>query len=136
MGYRKERHSVTGLRIHLVCVLKGRNDLLTAESLVVLESAFNVVAKKMNFVIEEFNGEEDHVHVLIEYPPKLSVSQITNALKGVSSRRYGQAGFRKPQNKAALWSPSYFAVSVGGAPIEVLKKYIKDQSRPTLDSAP
>ncbi|MGL5079566.1 MAG: transposase, partial [Waterburya sp.] len=30
----------------------------------------------------------------------------------------------------ALWSPSYFAVSVGGAPIEVLIKYIKDQSRP------
>ena len=65
------------------------------------------------------------------YPPKLSVSQITNALKGVSSRRYGQAGYKKPHVEA-LWSPSYFSVSVGGAPIEVLKQYIKDQSRPPL----
>jgi putative transposase len=77
----------------------------------------------------EFNGEADHVHALIEYPPKLSISQIANALKGVSSRRYGQAGNKKT-HKEALWSPSYFAVSVGGAPLEVLKRYIKEQSRP------
>jgi len=61
----------------------------------------------MDFKIEEFNGEADHIHVLIEYAPKLSVSQIVNALKGVSSRRYGQAGFEKPYGKEALWSPSY-----------------------------
>ncbi len=88
----------------------------------------------MNFQILEFNGEADHVHALIEYPPKLSISQIANALKGVSSRRYGQAGNKKP-HKASLWSPSYFAVSVGGAPIEVLKRYIKEQSRPSYDGA-
>ena len=76
------------------------------------------------------NGEKEHIHALIEYPPKLSVSKIVNALKGVSSRRYGQAGLKKPHGKSALWSPSYFAVSVGGAPIEVLIDYIKKQSRP------
>ena len=70
-------------------------------------------------------------HSLIEYPPKLSVSKIVNALKGGSSLRYGQAGFKKPKNGKALWSPSYFAVSVGGAPIKVLIKYIKEQQRPT-----
>ena len=44
----------------------------------------------MNFQVLEFNGEDNHVHALIEYPPKLSISQIVNALKGVSSRRYGR----------------------------------------------
>ena len=88
----------------------------------------------MNFRVLEFNGEADHVHALIEYPPKLSISQIANALKGVSSRRYGQAGNQKP-HKEALWSPSYFAVSVGGAPLEVLKQYIKNQSRQAKDGA-
>ncbi len=83
----------------------------------------------MNFKILEFNGEGNHVHALIEYPPKLSISQIVNSLKGVSSRKYGQAGYKKPHAES-LWSPSYFAVSVGGAPIEVLIKYIKEQSRP------
>ena len=58
-------------------------------------------------------------------------SKALPSLKGVSSRRYGQAGYKKPHPEA-LWSPSYFAVSVGGAPIEVLIQYIKEQSRPPL----
>lgn len=113
----------------MVCVTKYRESVFNDEGLKLIEDSFKTVAHKMNFKILEFNGESDHVHVLIEYPPKLSISQIVNALKGVSSRRYGQAGKTKP-HKEALWSPSYFAVSVGGAPIEVLKQYIKDQSRP------
>jgi putative transposase len=124
---RKERHSVSDLKIHLVCVTKYRRPILTAESLAVLEVSFREVATKMGFEIEEFNGEPDHVHVLIEYPPKLSISQMVNALKGVSSRRYGQAGHPKPDGRDALWSPSYFASSVGGAPLEVLKRYIQNQ---------
>ena len=77
------------------------------------------------------NGESDHVHALIEYPPKLSISVMVNSLKGVSSRRYGQAGYPKPYGKDALWSPSYFVSSVGGATLEVLKCYIKDQEKPS-----
>lgn len=127
--YRRERHSVTDLKIHLICVTKYRTPIFTDEGLKLIEESFRVVSQKMNFEILEFNGEADHVHALIEYPPKLSISQIANALKGVSSRRYGQAGHKKP-HKEALWSPSYFALSVGGAPIEVLKQYIKEQSRP------
>ena len=127
--YRRERHSVTDLKTHLVCVTKYRQPVFDSEGLNLIKESFRVVAKSMNFQILEFNGEADRVHTLIEYPPKLSISQIANALKGVSSRRYGQAGYKKP-HKEALWSPSYFAVSVGGAPLEVLKHYIKEQSRP------
>ena len=129
--FRKERHSVTDLKIHLVCVTKYRQSVFTAESLTTIEKTFKEVAEKMDFGIQEFNGEADHIHVLIEYPPKLSISQIVNALKGVSSRRYGQAGFKKPDGKDALWSPSYFASSVGGAPLEVLKQYIRQQEKPS-----
>jgi putative transposase len=142
--YRRERHSVTDLKIHLVCVAKYREEVFSEEELKLIEDVFHHVAKQMDFQILEINGEGkfcggmippqiltyEHVHALIEYPPKLSVSKIVNALKGVSSRRYGQAGFRKPHGKTALWSPSYFAVSVGGAPIETLIQYIKEQSRP------
>jgi putative transposase len=52
-----------------------------------------------------------------------------NALKGVSSRRYGQAGYKKPYGKDALWSPSYFVSSIGGASLEVLKRYIQSQEK-------
>ncbi|MEH2066455.1 MAG: IS200/IS605 family transposase [Nostoc sp.] len=129
--FRRERHSVTDLKIHLVCVTKYRRSIFTLESLAGIEKSFQEVARKMDFQIIEFNGEGNHVHALIEYPPKLSISQIVNALKGVSSRRYGQAGYEKP-HKEALWSPSYFAISVGGAPLEVLKQYIRNQEKPSF----
>jgi len=128
---RKERHSVSDLKIHLVCVAKYRGKIFTLESLTVIEKSFREVATKMDFQIQEFNGESDHIHALIEYPPKLSISQIVNALKGVSSRKYGQAGYPKPYGKDALWSPSYFVSSIGGAPLEILKQYIQNQEKPS-----
>lgn len=128
--YRRERHSVTDLKIHLVCVTKYRDEIFSEPELTLIEKVFHDVAAKMNMQILEMNADAWHLHALIEYPPKLSVSKIVNALKGVSSRKYGQAGFKKPRNGKALWSPSYFAVSVGGAPIETLIRYIKEQQRP------
>jgi putative transposase len=128
---RKERHSISSLKLHLVCITKYRRAVFTVESLDLIEKSFNEVAKKMDFQVLEFNGEADHIHALIEYPPKLSISQMVNSLKGVSSRRYGTAGYVKPYGKDALWSPSYFVSSVGGAPIEVLKQYIRGQEKPS-----
>lgn len=128
---RRERHSVSSLYIYLVCVTKYRRKILTAESLKTLEGAFSDVAQRMGFEVKEFNGESDHVHLLLEYPPKLSISQMVNALKGVSSRRYGQAGHPKPYGEPSLWSPSYFVSSVGGVPLEVLKGYIENQKKPS-----
>ena len=132
MKFRRERHSVTDLKAHIMCIAKYRDQVFSVEELELIEKVFYDVAKKMNMQILEINGEDNHLHALIEYPPKLSISKILNALKGVSSRRYGQAGFKKPKGKSALWSPSYCAVSVGGAPIETLIRYIKNQNRPSI----
>ncbi len=128
---RKERHSISDLKIHLVCVTKYRRKIFTSESLAAIEKSFREVGVKRDFQVQEFNGESDHIHALIEYPPKLSVSQIVNVLKGVSSRRYGQAGYPKPYGKDALWSPSYFVSSIGGAPLDILKEYIQNQEKPS-----
>lgn len=114
----------------MIFVAKYRQKVLSVQGLDVVRDSCEAVAQKMDFQILEFNGESDHVHLLIEYPPKLAISQMVNALKGVSSRRYGQVGLPKPKGKNALWSPSHFAVSVGGAPIEVLMQYIRDQKSP------
>ncbi|MDJ0728399.1 MAG: IS200/IS605 family transposase [Crocosphaera sp.] len=123
----KGRHSVTALNAHLVFVTKYRKKLFTQESLSFLHETMKDTAKKMGFNIEEFNGEADHVHLLINYPPKYSISKLVNHLKGVSSRMYRSQYSMQGQH---LWSPSYFASSVGGAPIEVLKQYIKEQKSP------
>ncbi|MFO5526459.1 MAG: IS200/IS605 family transposase, partial [Cuspidothrix sp.] len=74
--FRKERHSVTDLKIHLICVTKYHRSVFIGESIDLIEKSFREVAEKMNFQVLEFNGKENHVHALIEYPPKLSVSQI------------------------------------------------------------
>jgi putative transposase len=123
----KGAHSVTALNAHLVFVTKYRKKLFTQESLEYLHQTMKDTAQKMGFKIIEFNGEADHVHLLVRYPPKHSVSKLVNHLKGVSSRMYRS---KYPMNSKHLWSPSYFASSVGGAPIEVLKRYIQEQKPP------
>ena len=130
MEFSRDRNSVSSLQAHLVFVTKYRRKVLTQESLRLLEESFQGVAKKMDFEVLEFNGETDHIHLLIVYPPKWSISQIVNALKGVSSRKYGQAKFPKPYGKTALWSPIYFVSGVGGAPLKVLVAYIQNQEKP------
>jgi putative transposase len=83
-------------------------------------------------VCVKFDGEKYHVHLLVLYPPRIAISSLVNSLKGVSSRmlrknfKVFQGKYRG--DKVALWSRSYFAASVGGAPIEILKQYIEQQS--------
>ena len=76
------------------------------------------------------DGEADHVHLLVEYPPKLAVAALVNALKGTSSRvlrkvRPDLAG--KRYRHGVLWAPSYFAASASGAPLAVLREYVEQQ---------
>lgn len=83
--------------------------------------------------LAEFNGENNHVHLLVNLPPKVALSKLVNSLKGVSSRRMRQ---EFPELAAhyyrasKLWSGSYFAGSVGGAPLSIVRQYIEQQNRP------
>jgi len=98
-----------------------------------LEGYLRKVCEDFECELVEFNGEKDHVHLLVNYPPKISVSKLVNALKGASSRRLRNeyaSSLKKVYWNGVLWSPSYFAGSVGGAPISVLRQYIEQQSRP------
>jgi putative transposase len=80
----------------------------------------------------EFGGESDHVHLLIDYPPKIAISKLVNSLKGVSSRllRKEFPLLSTFSLKNQLWSPSYFAGSCGGAPLTIIKQYIENQTTP------
>lgn len=128
---RKGRHSVSDLKIHIIFVTKYRQKILTKDSLELIGEVFSNVLKGLDCKLVEFNGEGDHIHSIIEYPPKLSVSKIANALKGTSSRLYGKEGYPKPYGQNSLWSPSYFAASIGGAPLEILKEYVRNQEKPS-----
>jgi putative transposase len=127
---RHGRHCVFVLHVHLVFVTKYRRGVFTKEILDDLRPVFASVCKNFEAVLVEFDGEDNHVHLLVNYPPKVSLSNLVNSLKGVSSRMIRKKNYPSIRKKLwgdALWSPSYFAGSCGGAPISVLRQYIEQQ---------
>ena len=128
--YRRGRSVVCALHVHLVFVTKYRQGVFTDRAHLVLRDAFLGVCAEFDAVLREVNGEDDHVHLLIEYPPTVQLSKLVNSLKGVSSRLLRKQNFPEVKSKlwgGHLWSPSYFAASCGGAPLEIVKQYIEQQ---------
>jgi len=129
---RTGRHCVFMMHVHLVFVTKYRKKVFTAQILDAARVIFADVCSDFESSLVEFEGEKDHVHLLVKYPPKVSVSKLVNSLKGVSSRHLRKRYPSMATNyyKGVLWSPSYFAGSCGGAPLDVIKQYIDQQDRP------
>ncbi|SDS14809.1 putative transposase [Paraoerskovia marina] len=130
---RTGRHVVYAMHAHLVFVTKYRHDVFTDAHLSRLETIMSDVCADFEAELVEFNGEDDHVHLLVTYPPKIALARLVNSLKGVSSRRMRQEFpelERHYWRAKRLWSGSYFAGSVGGAPLDVLRQYIESQNRP------
>ena len=129
---RRGRSCVYLLHVHLVFVTKYRKPIFNRLYLHEVERIFKEVCIDFNATLKGCNGEKDHVHLLVNYPPKMSISKLVNSLKGVSSRLLKK---RFPEIeayywRAALWSPSYFAGSCGGAPLEEIQRYIDRQKTP------
>lgn len=130
---RHGRHCVFMLHVHLVFVTKYRRDVFNKTILNDLKETFDSVCRDFEAELVEFDGEDDHVHLLVNYPPKVSIVKLVNSLKGVSSRMIRKKNHPSIKNKlwgGMLWSPSYFAGSCGGAPLEVIKQYIQQQNTP------
>ena len=121
------------MHVHLVFVTKYRKDIFTKRILDDFREIFSKICSDFEAELIEFDGEKDHVHLLVNYPPKHSVSKIVNSLKGASSRVIRKKDYPEVKNLlwgGALWSPSYFAGSCGGAPIELVRQYIESQQTP------
>ncbi|HXW89206.1 MAG TPA: IS200/IS605 family transposase [Terriglobales bacterium] len=127
------RHCVFAMHVHLVFITKYRYRVFDGAAIHTLRDIFNKVGTDFQSTLVEMDGEDHHVHLLMQYPPQVSVSSFVNSLKGVSSRRLRQArtDLRKRYWKGVLWSPSYFAASCAGAPMDILKPYIEQQRTPT-----
>src|SRR5881397_1888262 len=87
---RRSAHVVHHLHAHLVFVTKHRRGVFTPEMLERCEEIMRAVCADFEAELKEFNGEHDHVHLLVHYPPKVALSKLVNSLKGVSSRRLRQ----------------------------------------------
>lgn len=125
---RHGRHCVFKLHVHLVFVTKYRKNIFTKSLVNEFKEIFGKICLDFESTLIEIDGEQDHIHLLIEYPPKISISKLVNSLKGVSSRliKKRHQGLQKNTFKGSLWSPSYFAASCGGASLKIIKEYIEN----------
>ncbi len=117
------------MHVHLVFLAKYRRSVFDGDAIGRLHAIFANVCADFGAQLIEMDGEDDHVHLLVEYPPKVAVSSLVNSLKGVSSRllRKERPDIQKRYWKGVLWSPSYFASSCGGAPISMVREYLERQ---------
>ena len=122
-------HSVFLMCYHLVLVIKYRRNVLDDATSERAKEIFEYIAKNYNITLLEWNHDRDHIHILFKAHPNSEVSKFINAYKSASSRLLKKEfqSIRKKLWKEYFWSRSYCLLTTGGAPIEVIKKYIESQ---------
>ena len=134
MELNSNRHAVYKLQYHLIIVTKYRKPVITKE----INKRLKEIAKRIfedswNCKILEIETEKDHIHIAFEANPQTQLSKLINNFKTVSSRlvrKEFKEHIQKFYWKNFFWSPSYCILSVGGAPIEIIKQYIQSQTKP------
>ena len=130
MTYQKGWRSVYSLTAHLVLVTKYRRKVINSAILSRLNEIFKDTLEKWDSQLVEFNGEPDHVHLLISYPPHTQLSKLIANLKTVSSRlirKEFSTQVNKFYYKPVFWTGAYFVASCGGVTVEQLKRYVENQ---------
>lgn len=129
------RTSVYNLNYHIIWGTKYRNKVLKRHVEVVLKRVLKEVADKYGFSIDHMEiGKDDHIHLLVSAPPKLSVTNIVRWLKGISAWKLFkecpelQPSYWKKQDRH-LWSPSYYVESIGTTNESAVAKYVDDQKK-------
>jgi putative transposase len=130
----KLNHCVFNLNYHLVLVTKYRRKCITAPMLARLKTITQNISEKWQCELLEFNGEADHLHLLLSLDPKVTPSRFVNNLKTVSSRLIRKefaTNLKKIYwKKPVFWSRTYCILTCGGAPLSIIKQYIEQQDAP------
>ena len=133
-NHHKGFRSVYKLTAHIVFVTKYRKKAINLERLKRLEAIFEETLNKWDCQLVEFNGESDHVHLLVEFKPDVQLSKLIANLKTVSSRlirkEYPELSLKYFYGKPYFWTGAYFIASCGGVTVEQLKAYVENQSSP------
>lgn len=122
-------HSVFLMYYHLIVVIKYRRKVITETISNRLQEIFEYIGSKYNITIQEWNHDKDHIHILFKAHPNSELSKFINAYKSASSRLIKKEYpiLRETLWKEHFWSRSFCLLTTGGAPIEVIKRYIESQ---------
>lgn len=119
------------LYYHLVLVTKYRRKVIDDNISNRLKDIFEKIQSNYNITLQEWNHDKDHVHILFKAHPNSELSKFINAYKSASSRliKKEYPKIKEQLWKEYFWSRSYCLLTTGGAPIEVIKKYIESQGK-------
>ena len=122
-------HSVFALYYHLILVVKYRRKVLDNSISDFARDVFEKIAPSYNISLLEWNHDVDHVHIIFKANPNSEISKFINAYKSASSRliKKDYPEIREKLWEEYFWSQSFCLLTTGGAPIEVIKKYIETQ---------
>ena len=128
-SYDRNQHSVYLLYYHLVLVVKYRRKVFDEAVSLRAKEIFSYIAPSYGITLEEWNHDEDHVHVMFRAKPATEISRFINAYKSASSRllKKEYPEIRNKLWKDYFWSRSFCLITAGGAPIEVIREYIESQ---------
>lgn len=130
MSYESLSHSRWDCKYHLVFVPKYRRKILFSKIRKYLGTVFHELAKQKQCKILEGHMMQDHVHMLIQIPPKYAVSEVVGYIKGKSAiavaRQFG--GRKRNFHGENLWARGY-AVSTVGFNEDKIREYIQNQER-------
>ena len=129
------RTSVTDLNYHLVFVTKYRKVVFTTdEKRNILKDILQSIADYKGVIIQSMEIMDDHVHLLLTFPPKFAASDVVKSFKGASAREWFRAfpDDRKKLWKGHLWSNTYFLSTVGNVSKDIMKQYIENQMKNSL----
>ena len=119
------------LKCHLIFVCKYRKRLLEGNMQQIIKDIFSDIEKVSDIVIEVMETDKDHIHMLVSYPPYISVTSIVRKLKQNSTRelwkRYPAWLQHHFWKEHTFWSDGYFVCSIGEASPETVRKYIENQ---------
>lgn len=128
---KKKRHSKTRLRYHLILVTKYRRKCLNGIKELIFES-FRFAESKMDLKIHNMNTDDNHIHLLISFPPSYSITQTVRGLKQFTTRyvySHNESYMRRFywRRKRVLWHDGYYCSTVGLNNENVINKYIDNQ---------
>lgn len=126
MQYRSTRKAVLSVTYHVIWCPKYRRRVLSGAAEPRLKEIIGEVAAEFGGTVIEVETMPDHVHLLVQLPPQAAVSNLVHILKGRFSRRLRQE-FAHLARMKCFWAPSYFVSTVGGAPLEVVRRYVESQ---------
>lgn len=126
-------HCVYKLTYHLVLVTKYRKKCFTSAMLDRLKEIVNDLCQKWEIELLDFNGESDHVHLLLDTHPNIVLSKFINNLKTVTSRLIRKefaSHLASYYPNPVLWTRAYCLLTTGGATTDTIKQYVEKQERP------